>query len=402
MLLFFIPIFLFPLISLARLDCSRSEYERCIRIADPLVKEARLVFPDNMNDIDLVCKTWNSFVDCLKFYTENCFTDLQRKQFNRAVESPIESVHQMCMQPSYQKEYLQYATCIKNTIIQNINCGPHYNLLVEQVSQGDVISKSTLCCSQDRFKQCVQRETRRHCDRGMLDGPASKFAGQTIDKALSFLQEQCSNYIPNSGDCAVNTDSVLYADPLSISTSPSEVYPWSTVNDIQGKEVAPSRVPPVPSSTHTWLPSTMDQSTNTQDIKTTDNMLGKRTRPSSYGRSSSWSESSRVPLSGNTVQMYPEVPSTPTSRPDWATVSTWNVMGQKPDPRDLPQNDGTFRSTMVQTSSETWYPAAGNQLNNEVDEPNQLGLKKPRNTSSSVKPVTLAGLVLLFYILFMI
>lgn len=32
-----------------------------------------------------------------------------------------------------------------------------------------------------------------------------------------------------------------------------------------------------------------------------------------------------------------------------------------------------------ETTSETWYPAAGNQLNNEVDEPNQLGLTKPRN-----------------------
>lgn len=86
-----------------RNDCSNSEYERCVRIADPLVKEAHLVIPDNMNDIDLVCRTWNRFVDCLKSYTDECFTDQQRKTFNRAVESPIESVHQMCRQPEYQK-----------------------------------------------------------------------------------------------------------------------------------------------------------------------------------------------------------------------------------------------------------------------------------------------------------
>lgn len=36
-----------------------------------------------------------------------------------------------------------------------------------------------------------------------------------------------------------------------------------------------------------------------------------------------------------------------------------------------------------ETTSETWYPAVGNQLNNEVDEPNQLGLTKPRNSSFS-------------------
>lgn len=84
-------------------DCSRLEHERCVRIADPLVKEAHLIFPDNLNDIDLVCRTWNKFVDCLKRYTDHCFNDEQRRQFNKAVENPIESVHQMCMIPRYQK-----------------------------------------------------------------------------------------------------------------------------------------------------------------------------------------------------------------------------------------------------------------------------------------------------------
>lgn len=49
--------------------------------------------------------------------------------------------------------------------------------------------------SHDRFKQCVQRETRRLCDRGVVDGPATRFATQIIDKALNFLQDQCLNYM---------------------------------------------------------------------------------------------------------------------------------------------------------------------------------------------------------------
>lgn len=84
-------------------DCSKAEYDRCVRIADPLVREAHLVFPDNMDDIDLVCRMWNKFVDCIKRYTDKCFTDQQRRQFNRAVENPIQSVHEMCLQPHYQK-----------------------------------------------------------------------------------------------------------------------------------------------------------------------------------------------------------------------------------------------------------------------------------------------------------
>lgn len=83
-------------------DCTRSEYDRCVRVADPLVKEAHLVFPDNMRDIEMVCHNWNKFVDCIRKYTDKCFNDQQRRQFNKAVENPIESVHQMCSQPHYQ------------------------------------------------------------------------------------------------------------------------------------------------------------------------------------------------------------------------------------------------------------------------------------------------------------
>lgn len=54
---------------------------------------------------------------------------------------------------------------------------------------------------------------------------------------------------------------------------------------------------------------------------------------------------------------------------------------------------GTSRSSTEMSSTETWYPAAGNQINNEVDEPNQLGWKKSRN--NGVKSGAFGGLVLL-------
>lgn len=123
---------------------------------------------------------------------------------------------------------------MKNTVIDNNHCGQYYNLLVDQVDQGDIISKATLCwyvlqatyrvksvlvstgiivllivdtycleindlcvscSSHDRFKQCVLTETREACDRGNPDGAASRFSKQIIDKALSFLQDQCYNYM---------------------------------------------------------------------------------------------------------------------------------------------------------------------------------------------------------------
>lgn len=102
MIWWILQLVLLPL-SQGKTDCSKNEYDKCVRIADPLVRDAHLVFPDNVNDIDQVCNIWNLFVDCLKLYTDDCFTEQQRKQFNMAVKNPIESVHQMCSQPSYQK-----------------------------------------------------------------------------------------------------------------------------------------------------------------------------------------------------------------------------------------------------------------------------------------------------------
>ncbi|CAH1118586.1 unnamed protein product [Phaedon cochleariae] len=385
-----LPILLLPLTSKARMDCSKAEYDRCVRIADPLVKEAHLVFPDNVNDIDQVCTTWNLFVDCLKAYTDDCFTDQQRRQFNRAVESPIESIHQMCMQPSYQKEYLQYAPCIKSTIIQRMHCGHQYDLLVELVDQGDIISKSTLCCSHDRFKQCVQRETRQLCDRGATNGPANKFATEIIDKALKFLQDQCLNYIPNSGDCAVHpTDPYAdRSDPMGVSGSPTDLYAWSTLQDPpkpkEDRQLPPSVVP----STYPWGTST-SSSLSSSDYPT--QLLGSRTRPASYGRASTWSDNNNnvQQVASNTVRMYPDVGTTTKSTwRDWNSVPSWSTTrGQQ---STTGASVGVSRNTArvysspwntPSTTTETWYPAAGNQLNNEVDEPNQLGLKKPKNSA---------------------
>ncbi|XP_060534110.1 uncharacterized protein LOC132706660 [Cylas formicarius] len=400
-------LFLYPVTG-RRPECSQIEYDKCVRIADPLVKEAHLVFPDNLNDMDLVCRTWNRFVNCLRSYTDECFTAQQRAQFNEAVKSPIDSVHEMCMQPSYQKEYLRYAPCIKSTVTERIHCGPHYNILVEQVDQGDVISKSTLCCSYDRFKQCVQRETTRMCDQGIPDGPASRFATQTIDKALKFLRDQCYNFISNSADCVSPGDTVTSysdrSDPKSvIYPVSSEVYPWSTIQHEEADDVRDfisSRLPKI-STSSSWLPSS-NFPVRTYGENTFPSVpqqsLGTRSRPASYGRSSSWSSSSEPTPSVNTVPMSSAIPSTSTPFTNkWGTVEILgsNVRSSTPSPpttsRTTPStttarpSSSTIKFTTPfwypTSTAETWYPLPGFQLNNEVDEPNQMGLTKPKNSA---------------------
>lgn len=45
------------------------------------------------------------------------------------------------------------------------------------------------------FRACVITETRKRCDGGQSGGAASRFSGQILDRALSFLQQQCQSYM---------------------------------------------------------------------------------------------------------------------------------------------------------------------------------------------------------------
>ncbi|KAK9751694.1 hypothetical protein QE152_g4778 [Popillia japonica] len=375
-------------------DCTRTEYNKCVRIADPLVRDMHLVFPDNLDDIDTVCRTWNRFIDCLQTYTDRCFTADQRKQFNNAVKNPIDSVHQMCVRSDYQREYLIYAPCIKSTITDSKYCSQQYNLLVQQVSQGDDISRATLCCSHDRFKKCIESETRNLCDNGRVGGPASRFSTQIVGKALSFLQDECVNYIPNSdsGDCTISLpkkDGPVIES--IIPAAPSEIYPWSTIHDISSREpstkLQPSR------TTTAWLPNS--------DSSVPD-MLGGRTRPSSYGRSSGWSDYSTQNTQPSFSTKFSETVTSP--KPELGTISTWSVLNQQPSSLgtstindDDPNKSFTFGQNPVTDSSiKKWYPAAGSQVENEVDEPNQQGLIKPKNNAGrAVTCTVLISLALL-------
>lgn len=376
------------------MDCSRSE---CLKLADPLVREARFIFPDNREDIQRGCRTWDEFVNCLKHYTERCFNDEDRRKFNNAVESPIENIHELCMNNKYQNEYLKYAPCLKSTITERSHCGLQYQMLVDQVYQRDnTLPKPTLCCLHDRFKQCVQRETRRLCDRDGQNGKATRFSMQILDKALRFIEDQCVNYIPNSGDCNSLQDSLPSTDILSISTVSSEVYPWSTIQETNF--IKEARNPPIRGTTsnaspmYSWSPS---PSTPSEEMippsspTSVSEILGSRTRPASYGRASSWGDTQGPNLSPVTENIYPvyseQMSSTPSPKPYWmATTSSWNVLkkevpdlgsaniNRNPSLHQTPKTDPASYHTTVETTH--WYPAAGSHLSNDVEEPNQQGL----------------------------
>lgn len=74
---------------------------------------------------------------------------------------------------------------------------------------------------------------------------------------LRLLANQIMLCRPNSEDCnKFTTDTLPYYDPLAISASSSEVYPWSTIDiDAIGKEMPSSKVTPSREVSVSWIPS---------------------------------------------------------------------------------------------------------------------------------------------------
>lgn len=69
------------------------------------------------------------------------------------------------------------------------------------------------------------------------------------------IDHSCFNFRPNSGDCSsATTGDMPYSDPLVLSATSSEVYPWSTIQDLAKEQPASRDVPPRETSV-SWMPS---------------------------------------------------------------------------------------------------------------------------------------------------
>lgn len=127
--------------------------------------------------------------------------------------------------------------------------------------------------------------------------------------------------------------------------APSEIYPWSTVHDISSREPS-TKIQPSKTTT-SWLPSSTNYHSTSNSVSKTSfrcgkievylfflqdstipEVLGARTRPSSYGRSSGWTDYSIQNTQPGFSTMFSETPTSP--KPEWGTISTWSVLNQQP------------------------------------------------------------------------
>nr|CAD7579096.1 unnamed protein product [Timema californicum] len=364
-----------------------------------------------------VIQLWGQFKSCVQQYTHSCFTESRRQDFDKAVEGSMEYVRQICEVSHYQTEYLKHAPCIKSTLTRAEHCGKHYQYLVSQVSRD--VSNSKLCCPHQRFRTCVLQETRRQCDGGADGGKAFKFARQILDKALSFIREQCLNYIPSAGECpglgltpADRTDNIhhyrtdttssdypRHTDMMSTdqhrtdTISPDQFQrPTNTHNTRPWRpsvETVDRRVTDFPESgaggrrgstaDEPWMPdvSSTDDQRGTSRVSWTPGGRGTSSQPGSDKPSSPWYPGHADTAAGSSRHSPSLTPPDPTAPMEAGRSSSW----------------GRGVTWGYSITTDSWYPSLGDS-SNTVDEPNQQGLSNQyKNTGTG--PTS----IFLFYIL---
>jgi len=98
----------------------------------------------------MFARRWSQFVDCVKRYTDRCFTEARRQEFNKAVESPVDSVHQMCTVTTYQTGENSNLNCSLCWTVWTLNLeANHWKLFTNQ--RGVISQKSWIFINSSKF-----------------------------------------------------------------------------------------------------------------------------------------------------------------------------------------------------------------------------------------------------------
>jgi len=129
-------------------SCEPEFLEKCIKMGKAFFDHPENIFPSNSTDINRVCsdvfpKMWSEFIGCTKSFAASCISSSDLSQFNRAVGNSINSVHKMCTNEDYQKDYLKSAHCIKNAAIEETGCKLFYDELLNEITSPS--ESATLC-----------------------------------------------------------------------------------------------------------------------------------------------------------------------------------------------------------------------------------------------------------------
>jgi len=231
--------------------CEPEFLEKCIKMGKEFFDRPENIFPLNSTDIDRVCsdvfpKMWSDFVGCTKSFGASCISSTELSQFNRAVGNSINSVHKMCTNADYQKDYLKSAICIKSAAIEETGCKIFYDELLQEINSPS--ESSTLCCAHTAFKDCLMEETKA-CSCQGDSCQATNFARSIVENAIGFILNRCSKSTAINSVCQKFTPTVVEPPrPTSHSVEAGSYFPSPVQSIVEPRTPGPKPPGPSPST----------------------------------------------------------------------------------------------------------------------------------------------------------
>ncbi|XP_013784117.1 uncharacterized protein LOC106468246 [Limulus polyphemus] len=150
-------------------------------------------------DLNKQCTYIREVYQCLKNYTINCMTQVQRELVGFFSEGSEKLMNDYCTPgSSIRNDYLKNAPCLNSANDENIKCLRDLQVALEVVGDAKFENRIPIaCCAYRRYEACFQERLEKKCGKNAVE-----FIQELLRIAISRVPEIiCTGYGRNNSEC---------------------------------------------------------------------------------------------------------------------------------------------------------------------------------------------------------
>lgn len=190
--------------------CTLQQLTDCAKPLSVLI-DSGLTFISSQADLDKICPELRGAISCIHSHTRRCMTNNQSEHFQKLFRGTGKMVTELCVNGTFQQEYLKHAPCMKQAESENEVCLKRYARAMKEVtdntpemdnSDPDIFNAlkkkreaadlgiRNVCCIFQEYVECLTHTMRRKCGE-----EAAKFSNKFMEKiSAAMMKSHCRQY----------------------------------------------------------------------------------------------------------------------------------------------------------------------------------------------------------------
>ncbi|CAB3372429.1 Hypothetical predicted protein [Cloeon dipterum] len=184
-------------------ECRQEAMLKCSAISG----SSDLNFITNKQELDLQCPQLIAGLKCIDNFTLNCMTPQERQYFIQLYAGTNAVIQDLCVEGSYQKEFLRHAPCIRDVRSDFGVCARDYEEKLQRINaqaenlmstSNNEAQMKALCCSFQTYVGCSQDVVSTKCG-----AESANFTHHIFNRMGNpFLDKYCKKY---ADDCPTSS-----------------------------------------------------------------------------------------------------------------------------------------------------------------------------------------------------